>query len=147
MLFALFILLLLSFLVVLGMRFVKIKARHFSDSYNKEQALLFMDSVIEGVIMQIQGFDRSGGSCLRSLRIESEDGRFEANVTIRKYYLYKGLDNDQSTDLKALCPDVVESILTPQSHGYVLMDVVVSSTDHAKIGRPIRIVRRTLQRP
>ena len=144
MMMAIFMLLLLSGLAVLTMQYTRIHATHFVDSYNKEQAELFMDSVIEATLLKIEGRDRQADGCLRSLLFTSADNRFEANVTIEKYYMFQGKDNNGS-EPPAGCP--VQSIASPMSHGYVEFTVVVRSTDHAKVATPIRITRKTLQRP
>ncbi len=140
MLMAIFMLLLLAGLSVVTLKFVRIHAKQYVDSYNKEQAQLFMQSVVEATLMRIHGYRRNG-DCLRTISFLSPDQRFEANVTIEKYYVF-----DKSANNMQNCP-IAQEITTPQSNGYVLMSVVVSSTDDAKIGRPIRMTKRTLQRP
>ncbi len=142
-LMAIFMLLLLSGLAVLTMKYVRIHATHYIDSYNKEQAELFADSVTEAAIMKIEGYKRDNG-CLKKLHFDSPDGKFEANVTILAYYLYQGKDNEGNTIPSC---DIVRAIQTRESHGYVLMELVVASKAGAKVATPIRITRRTLQRP
>lgn len=140
MLLAIFMLLLLAGLAVVTLKLVRIHAKEYVDSYNKEQAQLFMQSVIEATLMRIQGYQRSG-DCVRSIEFLSPDRRFEANVTIEKYYIFDKIANNMQN-----C-SIAQEITTPQSNGYLLMNVIVSSTNSAKIGRPIRITLRTLQRP
>ena len=143
-LMAIFMLLLLGGLGALTLKYARISAKHFADSFVKEQAQLFLESVVEYTIMKIEGYDRSAGNdCLQSLVLESPDGRFEAKVSVLKYYLYKGKDNEGE---QRSCP-IVESIESPESHGYVLMDVVVTSKKGAKVALPVRIARRVLQHP
>ena len=137
---AIFMLLLLAGLAMITMKYVRIHARHFVDSYNKEQAQLFMQSVIESALMQIEGTRRNGG-CIQNLDYIAPDNRFEANVTVEKYFIYKPSKNDIDS-----C-GVVQEIETPQSNGYILMRVVVESRKGAKVLSPIRITKRTLQRP
>ena len=141
-LMAIFILLLLAGLGVLTMKYVKIKANHFADSFVKEQAELFADSVIEATLLKIEGVDRKKDGCPTLFRFTSPDGRFEANVSLLSYYLYKGKDNDGGS----YCTNVV-AIQTPESHGYVLLELNLTSRPGSKVANPVRIYRRTLQRP
>jgi hypothetical protein len=140
-LLAIFIILLISGLGILTMRYVKISATHFADSFVKEQGLLFKDSVIEATLLKIEGTDRSK-ECKNRFNFISADNRYEANVTILKYFLYQGRDNDG----KQYCTNVVE-INTTESHGYVLMEVNVSTREGARVQNPIHIYQRSLQRP
>ncbi len=137
---AIFMLLLLSGLAVLTMKYVRISAKHYADSYNLEQAQLFMDSVIETALLRIEGYRRNG-NCLKNINLVSPDGKYEANVTIKRYFIYDSGRNDM-----AHC-DIIQQIQTPQSNGYILMNIVVRSRDDAKILTPVRISKRTLQRP
>ena len=143
---AIFMLLLLSGLGILTIKMARISAKHFADSFIKEQAQLFMDSAIELAILKVQGWDRSQHNrCLQHIDFLSGDGRFEANVTILSYYLFHGKDNNKT---KNYCGSLTIPIQTEASHGYVLMDVTVqTSRDAKKVSTPVRITRRTLQRP
>ena len=142
MMMAIFMLLMLSGIGVLAIKYASIHAKHFADSFIKEQAQLFKDSVIETTLLKIEGIDRRGGQCPKKFDFISPDGRFEANVTILHYYLYNGKDNDGSSS----CANAI-AIKTPESHGYVEMEVVVSTRAGAKVQNPIRIYDRSLQRP
>ena len=137
---AIFMLLLLSGAAILTLKAVRIHVREYADSYNKEQAQLFLQSVIEASLMRIEGFYRNG-KCLRQINFISPGKKFEANVTITKYYVF-----DKDANNIEHCP-IVQEITTPQSNGYVQMFVVVHSTKSAKILSPIRLTKRTLQRP
>ena len=138
---AIFMILLISGLGVLTLKYVKISATHFADSFVKEQALLFRDSVIEATLLKIEGVSRKD-ECKTRFDFISADNRFEANVTILKYFLYDGKDNDGG----AYCSNVV-SIQTPESHGYVLMEVNVSTLPNARVINPVFLTYRSLQRP
>ncbi len=145
---AMVMILALSGAAVLTMKYVSISAKHIADSYTKEQAELFAQSVLEATIMKIQGYDRSTNSdCLRTLSFKSPDGRFDASVTIERYYLYNGKDNDGSS--LSNC-SIVKAIHTPESHGYVTIDIVVQTNGtNDKIGSfisPVRVMLRSLQR-
>jgi len=140
---AIFILLILSGATVLTLKYVSISAKHFADSYTQEQGEIFLQSVIEATLLQIEGTKRDGNcdSLFSGWSGSSADGKFDLNVTIEHYYLYKGEDND-GTDLSSC--SLVESIDTRESHGYIMMEAVITSQ---KAFSPIRIVYRGLQRP
>ena len=112
---------------------------HTSDSYMIERGELFMQSSIENALLAIEGFDRSKGDCLKTINFVDEDKRFESNITILRYYIYK------------TCPsncNICVPIKTDFSNGYVVMDVNVSSIDNAKNNhKKILIHQITLQRP
>jgi len=145
-LMAIFILLILSGATVLTLKYVSISAKHFADSYIKEQAEIFAQSVLETTLLKIEGRDRSK-KCLVTLTLTSADEKFNADVNITKYYLY-GDDYDNAIK----CSDSVkQKIETEESNGYVLIEIVVETNSaNSKIGNyisPIRIVTRSLQRP
>jgi len=146
-LMALFIILILAGASVLTLKYTSISAKHFADSYIKEQAEIFSQSVLETTILKIEGTDRSQ-QCLTTFNLTSADGKFTADVNISKYYLYgEDYDDANGTD----CDDVKQEIQTEESNGYVLIDIVVeTNASNNKIGNyisPVRIVTRSLQRP
>jgi len=148
-LMAIFIILILSGASVLTLKYTSISAKHFADSYIKEQAEIFSQSVLETTILKIEGTDRSsGGQCLKELHFSSADDKFIANVTIEAYYLY-GDDYADATGTD--CSSLKKEIQTEESNGYVLMTIVVeTNSNNNKVGNyisPVRIVTRSLQRP
>ncbi len=142
---ALIVIVLVGGLLVIAMKYASITTKQTADLYVKERGELFMDEAVEITLLAISGFDRSTGNCLKTLNILSEDKRFEANVTVKKYYLYNGLDNDGSVLNNC---DRVQAIQTEDSHGMVELEVSVQTTDVARNkDKDIRLLRRTLQRP
>ncbi len=145
---AIFMILILSGAAVLTLKYVSISAKHITDSYIKEQAEIFMQSVIEATILKIQGYDRTSGNCLKRLTFYSSDNRFIADVNITTYYLYHGKDNDKTNNY---CGSSTKAIDTEESHGYVIIEAVVeTNSSHPKIKdfvMPVRLTKRTLQRP
>ena len=146
--------LILSGAAIMTLKYVSISAKHISDSYIKEEAEIFSQSVMEATILQIEGHDRnttfdgSSDNCIKQLEFNSSDKKFHADVNITKYYLYNGVDNNGSWYDN--CSDRNVSIDTEESHGYVTIEIVVTTNqNNAKIkgSTPIRIVRRSLQRP
>ncbi len=146
-LMALFIILILAGASVLTLKYTSISAKHFADSYIKEQAEIFSQSVLETTLLKIEGTDRSD-KCLTTLTLTSADGKFDADVNVTKYYLY-GDDYDNATGTD--CDSVKQEIQTEESNGYVLIEIVVqTNSSNSKIGSyvsPVRIVTRSLQRP
>lgn len=143
---ALIIIVIVSGLLVIAMKYANITTKQTTDLYVKERAQLFIDEAVEVTLLAISGFDRSGGDCLKNLTIRSEDKRFLADINITKYYLYNGADNDGS--ILVSCGRVV-SIDTEDSHGMALLEVVVetNATHPKNRNKVIRLTRRTLQRP
>ena len=61
---ALGMILLLSAAGVLTIKYISISAKHTADSYIKEQADIFAQSVLEATILKIQGHDRANPSAV-----------------------------------------------------------------------------------
>lgn len=135
----LLIILFIGGIVTITMRYASLGAKHYADSYTREQAELFLQSATEAALLRISAYDRSGGSCLGSLSIRSSDGKFDANVTIERYYLADG----------STCSNVAYTpIQSEESNGMISMRVIVTSdSTNTKILHPIRLERRSLQRP
>ena len=153
--------LILSGAAIMTLKYVSISSKHIADSYIKEQAEIFTQSVMEATILKIEGHDRNDsstsvnnsaetfdGNCIKSLTFKSANEQFNANVTISKYYLYNGVDNDGVYHCNT--QDLDGNISTSESHGYVMIETIVTTDQtNAKIKgtTPIRIVKRSLQRP
>ena len=146
-LMAIFMILILAGASVLILKYTSISAKHFADSYIKEQAEIFAQSVLETTLLKIEGTNRSK-ECLTTLSLISADEKFNADVNVTDYYLY-GDDYDDANGTN--CDSVKQEIQTEESNGYVLIEIVVETNSaNSKIGNyisPIRIVTRSLQRP
>ena len=141
---AIMMILLVSGMMIMVLKYASISARHVSDSYVREQAELYLNSVIEQALLDISNYDRSSGSCWSGANysiLTSRGKQYSARVNIEKYYLYKESDEI----LNNLCGTLGEPIQTEQSHGYVLMNIEVNATVDGDL--KTRIIRRTLQRP
>ncbi len=138
---ALIILILVAVVLSSVIRMSEFNVKHKSDAYMGERARIFMQSAIENTLMAIEGYDRkSHNNCLKKLHFVDEDGRFEANVTVLRYYCYDLND----------CPNcsVAEKIDTDKSHGNVVLKVVVESNrSNPRNSGYTRLERITLQRP
>ena len=138
---ALIIMLLIATLMVIVVKFSFISVKHTSDSYLQQRVQLFIQSVIENSLMAIEGYDRKkNNNCLEHITFKDEQKRFIANVDVLKYYCYDLND--------CPCQNAVK-IFTPQSHGYVLLKVVVESniTNSKNDNKKVRLEKVTLQRP
>ncbi|SFP52763.1 hypothetical protein [Hydrogenimonas thermophila] len=146
---AIMIILIMSGVALLTLKFATLQSKHYSDTFLKEQAELFLQSATEAALLEISGFDRNDhNSCIKNINIISPDSLFIAEMNISKYFLFNGKDNG-GKDWPSNCRDRNKSIGYEDSHGMILLEAVVESNDsHPKIGNSkIRIVRRSLQRP
>ena len=141
---ALLVIVLVSGILVIAMKYANVNVKQTKDIYLKESAELFMNSAVELSLLAISGYDRnSTNSCLDEVSITSPDQRFLADVNITKYYLLAG-----SADC-ARCGSLCEPIDTKESQGMVMLRVVVetNATHPKNRGEKIKLTRRTLQRP
>jgi hypothetical protein len=136
---ALMIILIVSGIVTITMKYASINAQHYADSYTREQAELFMQSATEAALLRISAYNRSDGTCMKNISITSSDHKFDANVTVERYYLADG----------TTCSNVnFDPVQTEESHGMVTMNVIVeSNASNPKILHAVRLIRRSLQRP
>ena len=136
---ALMIILVISGIVTVTMKYASINTQHYADSYTREQAELFMQSATEAALLRISGHNRNTLGCLSEFNITSSDQRFNAFITIEKYYLADG----------STCSGTLsQAIQSEESHGMLSMNVVVeSNATNPKILHPVRLTRRSLQRP
>jgi hypothetical protein len=145
---ALIVIVLISTILVIAMKYAQITTRQTIDLYARERAELFMDEAIELTLLAISGYDRNATKdCLRQVNFISEDRRFDANVTIRRYYLFNGLDNDVNLT-NCFNAGMIQAVQTEDSHGMVLLEATVeTNSTNPRNKTQIRIHRRTLQHP
>ena len=136
---AIMIILIISGLMTVVLQYSRIASKHTADTYVREQAELYLNSVIEMTLLKISLQDKS--VCLSSYipPVMSKNGVvYSGSVDIEKYYLLSGV-NEFTT-----C-SIVENIQTEETHGMALMQVEVIATVDGNTSA--RILRRTLQRP
>ncbi len=135
---ALIVLLLISGMMTVLLKYASIGAKHTADSYVREQADLFLRSATEHALLDISAYDRAGGSCWAggTYTLSPGHGRlYTVTVTVERYYL-KGEHCDNVDDV---------AIATDESHGYVLLRLDLNATLD---GSPaVRMIRRSLQHP
>jgi hypothetical protein len=137
---AILIVLMVGGIMTVALRYARVGAIHTADSYTRERAELFLRSAMEIAMLQIAGHDRSGG-CLSHVKVISRDGLFTADIRIVRYYLLRG-----SADLAA-CGSLGYPIGAEESHGMVMMEAVVTTDPRNRAVHPVRLVKRSLQRP
>lgn len=139
---ALLVIVLVSGIMVIAMKYATVSIKQTKDLYLRESAELFLNSAVELSLLAIQGYDRNGtNGCLHEVNVTSSDQRFTADINISKYYLYENPDACESQR--------VQQIYTEDSHGMVMLEVTVeaNSTHPKNQGQKIKLIRRTLQRP
>lgn len=147
---AIMIILIISGMMIITLKYASISVKHTADTYVKEQTALFLDSAIEQTLLEISLYPRSTNNCLQTATIKpitKKNITYSANVDIKRYYLQEG-----SIDLVNCPPSLGVSIkpTSSGSHGMVLLEVEAKATKNA--GTPnakvvSRILRRTLQQP
>jgi hypothetical protein len=147
----LLIILFIGGIVSVTMRFASLGAKHYSDSYMREQAELFLQSATEAALLRISSYDRNATQdCIQEINVtlpslKDNSTLFNASITIHRYYLYNGLDNHE---VNLTGCNRIASIETPESHGMIDMTVIIESNNtNPQILHPIRLERRSLQRP
>ena len=140
---ALMIIVIVSGILVIAMKYATISTKQTSAIYVKEAANIFTKSAIEMSMLAISGFKREKNKCLRGVDIISTDGRFEANVSVAKYFLFKGSEDCE------FCKELCSPIKSEDSHGMVMLEVKVKTiAGHPKNrGKKVSIIKRSMQRP
>lgn len=142
---AIMIILIISGMMIITLKYASISSKHTADTYVKEQTALFLQSAIEQTLLAISLHDRSTIGCLSSYApapVPKRGITYSADVNITKYYLQKG--SDDLTYCGGLGVSIENS--SSGSHGMVLLEVEAKATksDGTVVSR---ILRRTLQQP
>lgn len=132
---AIILLVLIATVAVMILSLAATSSKKATDDYLRIQADMLARSATEFAIMRIQGFDRSGNKCLENLNIDASP--FDINVTVN-YFL--------STDLSNCTNKLVDNMSDTDLNGMAQIDVVVT-TQSGVTSEPIRIHKRTLQKP
>lgn len=143
----LLIILFVGGIVTVTMRYASLGAQHYADSYTREQAELFLHSATEAALLQIGGYERNvtgNDECISDLNITSSDKRFNAAITIEKYYMAEGICRDIGGNI--ISSPIASTSPYDKTPTMLQMRVVVTSTGQ-RTGKPIRLERRSLQRP
>lgn len=147
---AIMIILLITGMMLIVLKYASISAKHTRNSFVREQAELFLNSAIEQTLLKISFYQRTNNNCLEKVKIELDEKRgitYIANINIIKYYLQKDSD-----DLDKYCTNNGVEIGdgSGNSHGMVLLEVEVTAIQAIGTSQEnniSRILRRTLQQP
>ena len=135
---AIMMILIVSGMMVIVLKYASISSKHIANTFVREQAELYLNSVVEQTLLAISAYDRSGGTCLSSFdsSVASNRGKaYSAHVDITNYYLFTGTCSNVTTT----------TIGSEETHGMVMLEIEVIAT--IKGEQKVRILRRTLQRP
>jgi type II secretory pathway pseudopilin PulG len=137
---AIILLVLIATVAVMILSLAATSSKKATDDYLRVQAEMLARSATEFAIMRVQGYDKvPNNDCLRNVNIVATP--FDINVTIN--YLFKNNNKPANCDDKhVFASDLSDSDLS----GTVIMDVVVT-TQSGVTAEPIRIHKRTLQKP
>ncbi|MBN2895557.1 MAG: hypothetical protein JXK05_06670 [Campylobacterales bacterium] len=131
--------LLVSGMMIVVLRYASVGAKHTADSYVWEQAELLVQSAVEQTLLKISEHNRTVDGCLRFPDIiqppEERGKKYTVFVEIERYYMYGETCAD---------PNLYTPIQSPESHGYVLLHVELNATIDGT--QKVRILRKTLQR-
>ncbi|HOI84165.1 MAG TPA: type II secretion system protein [Campylobacterales bacterium] len=110
-----------------------------TDDYLRVQAEMLARSATEFAVMRIQGFNRTASNnCLETVTIDANP--FTAKATIN--YLF----NAATAGALACGNELATNVQDPDLNGMAIIDVVVTTKDGTTT-EPIRIHKRTLQKP
>jgi len=137
---ALMIILIISGLMVVVLKYSRIAAQHTADTYVREQLELYLNSVVEMTLLEISLRDKT--SCLSTFTppsVTKKNVVYSATVTITKYYLLNAVSEFGS------CTATIIHIESEETHGMIMMEVEALASVDSNV--TARILRRGLQRP
>jgi hypothetical protein len=118
------------------------------DEYLNEQAILLTYSATEYAMLAISGKDRTAG-CITSISStypSSGSPIFQITTNIQYIWSDDAALPDRSSSIHSSCRGYIDNLVTPESHGAALIDVVVTTDSSLGLNEPIRFHRRTLQK-
>jgi len=141
-LFSLSILLIVSGILTIAMKYARVSAEYTIGSYTNEQARLLLRSAIERVLLDISRHDRGSNinslDCLKSADYSWSIARgveYKAHIDIKRYYLKEGRCSNVDTI----------NISSEKSHGMVLIEAEMNATIDGQLKQ--RVIYRGLQHP
>lgn len=109
------------------------------NDYVHEQTYFLAKSATEYALLEVSGHDRSTG-CLEKINkqypADVANPYFDINISIR-YFGFGTI---------AGCDNITDTLISSESNGTMLIDVVVSTNDNANLSTPIKYHRRTIQK-
>lgn len=130
---AIILLVLIATVAVMILSLAATSSKKATDDYLRVQAEMLARSATEFAIMRIQGFDKvANNGCLQNVNIVATP--FDVNATINYFGNFSG------------CSNVLDPVNDADLNGMAQIDVVVT-TQSGVTSEPIRIHKRTLQKP
>ena len=137
---AIMIILIISGLMMVVLKYSKIAAQHTADTYVRQQLELYLNSSIEMTLLDISLSPKTNCPTAYLPPSRTKNGvTYAGNVDITKYYLLNGVNEFTS------CSATIIGIQSEETHGMVMMEAEVNASINGAVVS--RIVRRTLQRP
>lgn len=136
---AIIIMMTIALLMSMSIGLASATTKQTSDLYIKEQARLLIRSATEYALLAISGHNNNI-NCVKNITINypsSKNPQYIANVNIA--YIANGAP--------ASCPLLSNNIVTEESNLTAIMDVTVEAQKILGITEPIRVHRRTIQKP
>ncbi|MCD8477912.1 MAG: type II secretion system protein [Sulfurospirillum sp.] len=137
---AIIFIVLVATLSMLALSFSSFSTKQTSDLFLREQAELLVQSGTEFALLAISGHDINATSnCINAINAPYPTAAaplFDINITIN--YMGSGLP-------AAGCKLLSNAVVTADSNITVIIDTIV--TDHNVSTEPIRLHRRTIQKP
>ena len=137
---AIIFIVLVSTIAALALSFSTFSTKQTSDLFLREQAELLVQSGTEYALLAISGHDiNTTNGCLNAINAQYPQAGaaaiFDINITI----------NYMGSGLPAGCNILSNTVATSDSNITVIIDTIV--TDHNLSTEPIRLHRRTIQKP
>ncbi len=137
---AIIFIVLVSTIAALALSFSTFSTKQTSDLFLREQAELLVQSGTEYALLAISGHDiNTTNGCLNAINAQYPQAGaaaiFDINITI----------NYMGSGLPAGCNILSNTVATSDSNMTVIIDTIV--TDHNLSTEPIRLHRRTIQKP
>ena len=136
---AIIFIVLVASIAALSLSFSSFSTKQTTDLYLKEQAELLVQSGTEFALLAISGHDINATSnCINAINAPYPTAaapQFDINITI----------NYMGSGLPAGCNILSNAVVTADSNVTVIIDTIV--TDHNVSTEPIRLHRRTIQKP
>lgn len=139
---AIFLLVFIASIVSLVMSMNAQTSKSTGDIFLRDQAQLLSKSATEFAVLAISGHDRTAsGACLNSVTSQypATNPVFDINTTIR----YIGNGFPAGCNMLAGANNIVRA----DANGTVIIDVYVSVNNTTTLTEPIRVHRRTIQKP
>ena len=144
---AIIFIVLVASIAALALSFSSFTTKQTSDLFLREQAELLVQSGTEFALLAISGHQiNAANGCLNSINSQYPQAGaaaiFDINITIN--YLGNGLAAASNNN----CNILSDTVVTADSNITVIIDTIVSTnTDNNISTEPIRLHRRTIQKP